>query len=420
MNRRDESLAFAPHADAPTMSSLPRADNETGLEMRNESAATPSPQVSILVPTYNESKNIIEFLKSVLASIPKNVIAETIVIDDNSPDGTGRMVDEYVASMKRMANHTVSVIHRKAKLGLGSAVLNGIRRAKGDSILVMDGDFSHPPSVIPRMIDALKRSECDIVVASRYVADGSIHGWSLKRKIISRVATRIAKSSLGIKQHDPMSGFFAFKKSLVRGMQLDGIGFKILLEILVKTKGARVAEIPYAFRDRQLGSSKLGVGTMLEYARSVWKLYRYGRSSGSESRTSVKFFSKAARFYTVGASGLLVNYLFSLLSTGGAGAVWYLYANLIGIVASMSTNFILNKYWTFEERDFFSRRTAVQYCKFITVSSAGAAIQLATVYALVENHSVGYPLALVLAVAAAAFGNFFLNKKWTFGEKFWS
>ena len=153
-----------------------------------------STQVSILVPTYNESQNIVSFLKSIAENIPKNIITETIVIDDNSPDGTGRIVDDYIKNVKKFADNTIDVIHRKAKQGLSSAILNGIQHASGDTIVVMDSDFSHPPSIIPKMIEAIKQSQYDIVVASRYVKGGAIQGWSLKRKIISKIATKIAKT----------------------------------------------------------------------------------------------------------------------------------------------------------------------------------------------------------------------------------
>ncbi len=377
-------------------------------------------QVSILVPTYNESKNIVGFLKSIGENLPKDTATETIVIDDNSPDGTGRLVDDYIKNVKEMANHTIDIIHRKAKQGLSSAILHGIQHANGDTIVVMDGDFSHPPSTIPNMIESLRKSQCDIVVASRYITGGKIQGWSLKRKFLSRIATNIAKRGLGVDQHDPMSGFFAFKKTLINGLKFDGIGYKILLEFLVKTKGASVREIPYTFRNRQLGCSKLGLGTILDYVHSVWKLYRFGKKSPeNERRSSVKFLSKAARFYTVGATGLAINYAFSTLFAGGIIEFWYLHANLIGILTSMSTNFVLNKYWTFGDRSFRTRETAVQYGKFIMFSSAGALVQLGMVYLLVESYSVAYPAALVVAVLAAAFGNFVLNKRWTFREKLW-
>ncbi len=378
-------------------------------------------QVSILIPTYNESQNIINILKSIGEHIPKNILTQTIVIDDNSPDGTGNLVDEYITNVKKIANNTIDVIHRRAKHGLSSAILNGIQKATGDTIVVMDSDFSHPPNIIPKMIDALKQSQCDIVIASRYVTGGGINGWSLKRRLISKVATKIANKGLGVKEKDPMSGFFAFKRNIINGLKFDAIGYKMLLEILVKTKGAKVQEIPYTFTDRKLGSSKLGLSTIIDYTKAVLKLYRSGNNAANqEKRTSIRFLSKAARFYTVGASGLGVNYLMSLLFASGVTELWYIHANLVGIFASMSSNFFLNKLWTFEDKDFKPKKTASQYLKFIAFSSLGALVQLGMVYSLVENYQIDYPLALVLAVITAAFGNYILNKKWTFKEKLWS
>ena len=385
-------------------------------ERRNNQA-----QISILIPTYNESKNIIDILKSIGEHLPKNILTQTIVIDDNSPDGTGNLVEEYIKNVKKIAGNTIDIIHRKAKQGLSSAILNGIQNATGDTIIVMDSDFSHPPSIIPKMIDVLKQSQCDIVIASRYITGGGIQGWSLKRKLISKVATKIAKKGLGVKQRDPMSGFFAFKRNIINGLKFDAIGYKMLLEILVKTKGATVKEIPYTFTDRKFGSSKLGFSTITDYTKAVWKLFRSGKNVGNqEKRTSIRFLSKAARFYTVGASGLGVNYLMSLLFASGIADFWYLHANLIGIFTSISSNFFLNKSWTFEDKDFQPRKTISQYVKFISFSSFGALVQLGMVFTLVENYQIDYPLALILAVFAAAFGNFILNKKYTFKEKLWS
>jgi len=377
-------------------------------------------QVSIIIPTYNESQNIIKVLKSIGEFLPKNILAEAIVIDDNSPDGTGKIVENYLNEFKRITGYTIDVIHRTAKRGLSSAILSGIQQAKGDTIVVMDSDFSHPPQIIPRMLDALRKYRCDIVVASRYVKGGKISGWSLKRKLMSKLATVIAKKGLGVSTLDPMSGFFAFKRPIIKGLKFDAIGFKMLLEILVKTKGVTVREIPYTFTDRQFGSSKVSLATAVDYAKSVWRLYRFGKSEiKQEKRTSVRFLSKAARFYTVGASGLGVNYLISFLFAGGFSDMWYLHANIIGIITSMTTNFILNKYWTFEDKDFSTKKTLSQYGRFVGFSSLGALVQLGMVFSLVEGSQIAYPIALVLAVLTAAFGNFVLNKKWTFKEKLW-
>ena len=377
--------------------------------------------VSIIIPTYNESKNILNILKSIKENIPQNISAEAIVVDDNSPDGTGKIVDEYLRSIKNATNYTIDVIHRKTKSGLSSAILKGIENAKGETILVMDSDFSHPPQIIPKMIEALKKSHSDIVVASRYVSGGGIKKWSLKRKLLSKFANKIAKKFLGIKINDPMSGYFAFKRGIINELNFDAIGYKMLTEILVKTKGAKVKEIPYTFTDRTEGKSKLGLKIIIDYLRSVWKLYQYGKSlSKHEKRNSVNFLYKAGRFYTIGASGLALNLSISYLFSNGFDNSLYLYANAFGIISSMISNFLLNKYWTFEDRDFSIKRTIKQLGKFVTFSSLGAAIQLGLVFTLVENSTVSYPIALILAVATASFGNFVMNKKWTFKEKLWS
>ena len=375
-------------------------------------------QISIIIPTYNESQNIINILKSIGSNLPKNLLTQAIIVDDNSPDGTGKIVEDYLKNLKKIAGYTIEIIHRKAKDGLGSAILNGIQHAKGDTIVVMDSDFSHPPQIIPKLIESVKKYKFDIAVASRYIKGGNIQGWSLKRKIMSKFATLIAKKGLGITAKDPMSGFFAFKKNILNGLNIDAIGYKILLEILVKTKNVTITEIPYTFQDRELGSSKLNLKIILDYYKSVWKLYRYGKPlEKQEKRSSVKFLSKAARFYTVGASGFVVNYLISLLFAGGISDMWYLHATIIGISVSITTNFILNKAWTFSDRDFRIKKTLTQYGKFAMFSSLGALVQLGMVYFLVDSIEISYPLALILAVMTAAFGNFIFNKKWTFKEK---
>lgn len=378
-------------------------------------------ELSIIIPTYNESNNIIQILKQIEKYIPKSIKTEAIVVDDDSPDGTGRLVDDYLKNMKELANYTLQIIHRKTKAGLSSAILNGIQQAKGETILVMDSDFSHPPQIIPKMIDALKKSHSDIIVASRYVSGGGIGDWSLKRKLLSKLGNKIAKKFLGIKINDPMSGFFAFKRNIIGELKFDVMGYKMLMEILVKTKGVKVKEIPYIFSDRKEGSSKLDHHVIIDYLKSVWKLYQYGKLfSKEEKRTSVNFLYKAGRFYTIGVTGLAVNLLISYIFTNGFTDIWYLHANVLGIISSMMTNFILNKYWTFEDKDFSIKKTLKQFTKFMLFSSFGALIQLGLVFTLVEETTMSYPSALIIAVTIASFGNFMMNKKWTFKENIWS
>ena len=376
--------------------------------------------VSIILPTYNESQNIIHVIESIEKHLPKNFKSETIVVDDNSPDGTGKIVDEYL-NFKKIANNTIDIIHRTTKSGLASAILKGIQHATGDIIIVMDSDLSHPPQIIPKMLDSLKKYHSDIVIASRYVKGGGIEKWTLKRKLMSKVATKIAKLSLGVSAKDPMSGFFMFKKNLLHDLKFDGIGYKLLLEILVKTKGAKISEVPYTFTNRKFGTSKLDSSTIIDYFKSVSKLYLEGKTNETkESRKSIYFISKAARFYTVGATGLVVNYLTSLTFAGNIPELWFIHANVFGITASIISNFFLNKVWTFEDRNFTPKKTIVQFLKFIGFSSIGAAIQLGIVFSLIDQYQLSYPIALVIGVLSGAFGNFMLNKKFTFKEKTWN
>jgi dolichol-phosphate mannosyltransferase len=383
--------------------------------MENENSTL---DISVIIPTYNESQNILTILKSVEENLPKELSLEIIVVDDNSPDRTGQIVDNYI---KNNFNNSIKIIHRKEKRGLSSAIIEGVQKSLGKLIVVMDSDFSHPPEVINRIIEEFNQFNYDIVIPSRYVKGSIIRQWPYKRKMMSKVATKISKSSLGINVSDPLSGFFAFKRDIIYGINFDAIGYKMLLEMLVKIKDARVKEIPYTFTDRKSGTSKLNLITITDYIKSVWKLYLYGKAiKEQEKRVSIRFLSKAGRFYSVGASGLVVNYLITLLFSSELLNFWYLHANVIGIFLSMTSNFILNKLWTFEERDFLITKVLKQYGQFIGLSSLGAIIQLEIVFLLVEGYQMFYPLALVLGVLAAAFGNFSLNKKFTFHEKFWS
>lgn len=386
--------------------------------VKNETLAS-TKSLSIIIPTYNESRNIMNMLETILSSIPSKLNTEILVIDDDSPDGTGEIARKYAQNLSDKDSCEIKVITRHDKRGLGSAIVTGIRSSIGESIVIMDCDFSHPPKTISKMIEELRESGCDIVVASRYVDGGSITGWPFKRRVISKGATKIAQHSLGIKIKDPMSGFFAFKRHIVRNIKFDAIGYKILLEILVKARDAKVLEIPYNFTNRSVGKSKLDKSVIFDYVKSVWRLYRYGKSA-KEVRTSVRFLSKAGRFYSVGASGLLVNYFVSFVLSSGLFGLWYIYATMIGVIFSMTSNFILNKIWTFEDRDMNPRKTLLQYGSFLGFSGIGAVFQIGMVYVLVDSEHVGYAISLLIAVAIASISNFILNKRWTFKEKIWS
>ena len=143
----------------------------------------------------------------------------------------------------------------------------------------MDADFSHPPEMIPKIIEKSLDNSNSIVIASRYTKDGSIVGWPFKRRLISKTAAVIAKFGLNVNNvTDPMSGFFAVPRPIIQNLKIDTKGYKILLEILVKSKDIPIFEIPYTFMDRKSGKSKMGSSVIFDYISSVWQLYRYGRN----------------------------------------------------------------------------------------------------------------------------------------------
>ncbi len=219
--------------------------------------------LTILLPTYNESSTIEKMLDSITITISSKINAEVIVIDDDSPDGTSKIVNSYIQKSKGSISFRIHT--RKGKRGLSSAVIDGINLASGKFVLVMDSDFSHPPQMISTMYDELVNNGLDIVVGSRYVEGGKYEEWPLTRK-------------LDVK--DSMTGLFALKKDLIKNLSFEAIGYKILLEILVKTKGAKVKEVPFVCINRQEGSSKFSFSIINDY----FKLLKILRRNSSYNR----------------------------------------------------------------------------------------------------------------------------------------
>lgn len=221
--------------------------------------------VSIIVPTYNERENVRELIP-LIASIAteNNIDYEIIVVDDNSPDGTWRVAQEFASQ------YNVKVFVRYNERGLSSAIIHGAEKASCPCIVVMDADFQHPPEKIPDIVGLLEKG-CDVVVATRYSRGGGVEGWSRLRLIVSKAATLIAKLFLPPTRRtsDPMSGFFGVRRGLLLNPDIKPMGYKILLEILVKNPDAKVCDTPYVFRSRRKGVSKLGKKTILEYILQV-------------------------------------------------------------------------------------------------------------------------------------------------------
>ena len=223
---------------------------------------------SIVVPTYNEAGGIEQLLRALDGVFRANGLdGEIVVVDDNSPDGTGAIVDRLAETLP------VRCLHRPGKLGLSSGVIDGWKAARKESVALgaMDADFSHDVNALPKMVAALESGRYGLAVGSRYVAGGGIANWPKRRIVTSRVACWLARPLTSVK--DVTSGFFLVRRDAIEGIRLDPIGFKIGLEVIVKGRYGDALEVPYVFHDRVVGESKLNQKEIVNYLKQLGKLY---------------------------------------------------------------------------------------------------------------------------------------------------
>jgi len=231
---------------------------------------TTAMKFSIVVPTYNEAGGIERLVTTLRDVFERNRLdGEIIVVDDNSPDGTGAIVDRL-----EREGYPVRCLHRPGKMGLSSGVIDGWKFARADSVALgaMDADFSHDAEVLPRMVRALQDEGYGLAIGSRYVPGGGITNWPKRRIITSRVAIALAQPLTPVR--DITSGYFLVKRDALEGVDLDPIGFKIGLEVIAKARYGKAIEVPYVFTDRVAGESKLNQGEIVNYLRQLARIYR--------------------------------------------------------------------------------------------------------------------------------------------------
>jgi dolichol-phosphate mannosyltransferase len=233
--------------------------------------AEPSPGCLVVIPTYNEASNIEELIRRIRECVPGSRV---LVVDDASPDGTGRLVDRVSER-----DPAVSVLHRAGKLGLGTAYVEGYRHAlrttDADPIVQMDADFSHDPADIPRMLDGLR--DHDVVVGSRYVPGGSVVNWGPGRRALSRFGNVYARVATGMRLTDATSGYQCSRRHVIEALPLgrlrsNGYAFQVELKYAALRLGFRVGEIPIRFEDRRVGQSKMNLAIAVEACWKTWTL----------------------------------------------------------------------------------------------------------------------------------------------------
>lgn len=224
--------------------------------------------LSIVVPTYNESLALEDLFRAIQHVMNQTDIKyEIVIVDDNSPDGTADRAEELAQDFP------VRVLRRPGKLGLSSAVLDGWAICRGEVLAVTDADLSHDPAVFPSMVASIQRGEAEVAVGSRYISGGGMGNWPLYRQIVSRTA--VVMGSLICPVRDVTSGFVALRRTVIEGVKLNPIGFKIGLELLVRGRYETFCEIPYVFQDRAKGSSKLGWKEIRNYLVQLAQLIGY-------------------------------------------------------------------------------------------------------------------------------------------------
>lgn len=352
--------------------------------------------VSLIIPTYNERDNIIPLVERIHHAL-SSYEYRILFIDDDSSDGTAELATGL--SQK----YPVDVIVRKDKRGLASAVVDGLKHVTGDIVGIMDADLQHPPEILP---DLLKEIEdgADIAIASRYVKGGACPGWGLVRRIISKGAISLAHILLPATRQikDPMSGFFMFTRQAIADADLKPTGYKILLELLMQGKFHNAVEVPYTFKTRSRGESKLNARQQIDYLKHIYSLMR----RTGELRRFIKF-------CLVGGSGVLVNMGLLWLLTEAAGLP-YLLSSAISIETAIISNFTLNDFFTFPDRRSPTIRSSLnRLLKFNLVCLGGLAINLGVLWLLTDIFGVYYLISNLVGIAVAVLWNYTINTWWT-------
>lgn len=233
---------------------------------RTATAAT----LSLVVPTYNERDRLPELVRAIFDAYQAGgVDGQLVIVDDNSPDGTGQVADELAA------RYPITVVHRSGKLGLGTAVIDGFKASASRYVGVIDADLSHPPGLVPRMLAVMERDGADVVIGSRYIRGGGTRNWELSRVMMSRFACLMARGLTPVR--DATSGFFVMKRELAEGVRISAGGFKICLELLIRSAPRLVVEVPYVFTGRTAGESKMNTKEALGYLTQLRELRAYRR-----------------------------------------------------------------------------------------------------------------------------------------------
>jgi dolichol-phosphate mannosyltransferase len=357
-------------------------------------------RLSIVIPTLNESGNLAELLRRLGGALGDEGW-EVIFVDDDSPDGTARIAHGIARHDPR-----VRCLRRVGRRGLSSACIEGMLAASAPVIAVMDADLQHDESVLPRMLAQVEQG-ADVVVGTRYAEGGGTGDWDAQRKSMSLLATRLSTFVLKQPVSDPMSGFFMLRREVLESTvhDLSGMGFKILLDLLASARGPlRIAEVPYVFRDRFAGESKLDSMVVWEYGMLL------------ADKTVGRFIPvRFLAFSLIGGLGVFVHLAVLSAVLKGLG-VEFTAAQSTATVLTMVFNYALNNALTYRDRRLRGWRWLRGLASFMVACGIGAVANIGIATYLFE-HQTRWLLAAVAGILVGAVWNYAVTQLYTWGKK---
>jgi dolichol-phosphate mannosyltransferase len=360
-------------------------------------AASATAELSVIVPTFNELDNVREVVNRLDRSL-QGTAWEVIFVDDDSPDGTATRVREIALRDPR-----VRCIQRIGRRGLSSACVEGMLSSSSPYLAVLDGDCQHDEALLPCMLELLRDGEADMVVGSRYMNGGGIGGWDDSRARMSRFATRLSKAVIKHELSDPMSGFFALRRealeTAVRG--LSSIGFKILLDLVASSPTTvRLKEIPYEFRNRHSGESKMDSHAMWDYMMLL-------ADKAFGGVVPVRFVA----FALVGAVGVLVHFA-TLIALFRGMSLSFTISQAGAAAVAMVSNFILNNALTFRDMRLTGWRWVKGLILFALTCSLGTLANVGVASYLFNRRAL-WELSALAGVVVAAVWNYAMTATYT-------
>lgn len=331
--------------------------------------AAAAPELCVVIPTFNEKANVgllVQRIERAMAGTPW----EVVVVDDDSPDGTAAAVRALAAEDAR-----VRCLQRLGRRGLASACVEGMLATAAPYLAVIDADLQHDETLLPAMLDVLRRGETDVVIGSRYQDSTEVPGWDESRQRMSRVATRLGKLLLRADVADPMSGFFMIRREAFEPVarHLSGTGFKLLLDILASApEPLRVRELPYTFGLRQNGESKLDTRVALDFLMMTL-----------DKLTGGIVPARFILFAGVGAAGVLVHLAVLQLAFVGAG-LSFIVSQTVATLVAMTSNYAVNNELTYRDRRLRGAAWLRGWVSFVLACGFGAVANVgvsATLYA---------------------------------------